>query len=238
MFNANLPEGGYRLTFATDITLAHADEDGLRHGLIALAQMADAARIDARFSFPKSGHIADHPRHAWRGLMLDVVRHFFPVSTNLRMLDIMAWLRMNRFHWHLTDDEGWRMPSQAFPALDTVEASRGPGQPMPPQYCDGPNGSTGFYTEADIAQVINHTACLGIAVMSEVEMPGHAKSLLAAVSGLLDTYESNDAYRSIQGHTNNALNPGLSRTYEVTTTLLDEAAEGGGVMPDTALLFA
>ena len=89
------------------------------------------------------------------------------------------------------------MPSQAFPALDTVGVSRGPGQPMPPQYCDGPNGSTGFYTEADIAQVINHTACLGIAVMSEVEMPGHAKSLLAAVSGLLDTYESNDAYRSI-----------------------------------------
>ena len=113
MFNTNLPEGGYRLTFATDITLAHADEDGLRHGLIALAQMADAARIDARFSFPKSGHIADHPCHAWRGLMLDVVRHFFPISTNLRMLDIMAWLRMNRFHWHLTDDEGWRADALA-----------------------------------------------------------------------------------------------------------------------------
>ena len=221
--DALLSDGGYRLTFGPDITLAHADEDGLRHGLIALAQMVHAARIDKRFSFPKSGYIADHPRHSWRGLMLDVVRNFFPVSTNLRMLDIMAWLRMNRFHWHLTDDEGWRMPSQAFPALNTVGASRGPGQPMPPQYGDGPNGSAGFYSEADVALVINHAAGLGITVMPEVEMPGHAKSLLSAIPGLIDTFESNDAYRSIQGHTNNALNPGLPRTFEVTETLLDEA---------------
>ncbi len=223
--DARLAPGGYRLDFARDIALTHADADGLRHGLIALAQMAHAARTQPAFRFPGSGHIADAPRHGWRGLMLDVVRNFFPVSTHLRLLDIMAWLRMNRLHWHLTDDEGWRMPSRAFPALNTSGAARGPGHAMPSQYGDGPAGQSGFFSAADVARVIGHAARLGVAVMPEVEMPGHAKSLLNAVPGLRDMDEPNAAYRSIQGHTNNALNPGLARTYDVARTLLDEAVD-------------
>ena len=222
--DATLPPGGYRLTFGPRVALAHADADGLRHALIALAQMAHAARIDPRFRFPATGSIADHPRFGWRGVMLDVVRNFFPVATNLRLLDIMAWLKLNRLHWHLTDDEGWRMPSRAFPALNDTGASRGPDRPMPPQYGDGPEGQAGFYTEADVARVLDHAATLGIEVMPEVEMPGHAASLLAAIPGLRDPDEPNAAYRSVQGHTNNALNPGLPRSAEVARTLLDEAA--------------
>lgn len=218
-----LPAAGYRLSFGADIILSHADDDGLRHGLIALAQMAHGARTEPGFRFPASGYIADHPRFGWRGCMLDVVRNFHPEPTVLRLLDVLAWLRMNRFHWHLTDDEGWRMPSEAYPALNDIGARRGDGLPMPSQYGDGPGGQAGFYTATSVARIVAHAASLGIEVMPEVEMPGHARSLLLSVEGLRDPDEPNGAYRSIQGHTNNALNPGLARTYEVTSALLDEA---------------
>ncbi|MEM1129338.1 MAG: family 20 glycosylhydrolase [Pseudomonadota bacterium] len=216
---------GYSLNFSSDaITLAHNGVHGLRHGLVALAQIGHAARTDRRFRFPIEGRIADAPRFGWRGLMFDTARNFHPVATHLRLLDLMAWLRMNRFHWHLIDDEGWRMPSRAYPALNSIGATRGEGAAIPPQYRDGPGGQSGFFTEADIAEVLIHAARLGIEVMPEVEMPGHSASLIASVPGLRDLGEPNGCYRSVQGFTNNALNPGLPQTYEVARTLLDEAA--------------
>ncbi|WP_372799960.1 beta-N-acetylhexosaminidase [Paracoccus seriniphilus] len=218
-----IPAEGYRLTFGDRIILTHGCDDGRRHGLIALAQMAHAAGTDPRYRFPASGEIADAPRFGWRGLMFDVARNFFPVSVNLRLMDIMAWLRMNRLHWHLTDDEGWRIPSKAYPELGTIGATRARGAPMPPQYGDGPNGQSGAYSANDIATVLKHGRDLGIFVMPEVEMPGHAASLLASVPGLRDPDEPECSYRSVQGFTNNALNPGIAKSYEVAETLLDEA---------------
>ncbi|MGJ8610921.1 MAG: family 20 glycosylhydrolase, partial [Octadecabacter sp.] len=224
--DADVPADGYRLTFDTaQITLAHSNPQGALHGLVALAQIAHAARTDPRFKFPTAGLISDAPRFAWRGLMLDVSRNFHSMDTHLRLLDIMAWMRMNRFHWHLIDDEGWRMPSKAYPELNQKGAARGPNLPMPSQYRDGPNGQAGYLTEADIATVLSHAATHGIAVMPEVEMPGHAASLIASIPGLRDPQEPNDTYRSVQGFTNNALNPGIPLSYEVAQTLLDEAIE-------------
>ncbi|MBU2956332.1 beta-N-acetylhexosaminidase [Paracoccus sp. 1_MG-2023] len=219
-----LPAEGYRIAFGPTIDIAHADKDGLRHALIALTQIAQTARSDAGYRFPRAGIIEDAPRFGWRGVMFDVSRNFFPVATHRRLLDVMAWLRMNRLHWHLTDDEGWRIPSAAFPQLNATGATRRRGAPMPPQYGDGPDGQSGFYPPEDIAAVLDHAAMLGIEVMPEVEMPGHASSLIASVPGLRDPEEPENAYRSVQGFTNNALNPGLPRSYEVAHTLLDEAA--------------
>jgi len=228
----SLPPEGYRLRFGPQVDLAHADADGLRHGLIALAQMAHAARCDPRFAVPRDGEIADAPRFGWRGCHLDVARNFHGPATVARLLDILAWLRMNRFHWHLTDDEGWRLPSRAFPDLTRLGAVRMRGGPRPPQYSDGPEGQTGAYTEAEIGALLSHAGALGIAVMPEIDMPGHATALLHAVPGLRDPAETADSYRSIQGFANNALNPGLARTYDVVQTLL---AELGTLFPDAPL---
>ncbi len=224
--DATLPSDGYRLSFENDgITLSFNGPHGAQHGLIALAQMAHAARTDSRFQFPSSGHISDSPRFDWRGVMLDAARNFHSCDTTIRLLDVMAWMRMNRFHWHLIDDEGWRMPSKAYPALNDIGATRKPGAPMPPQYRDGPEGQSGFYSEDDIAKILAHAKSLGIAVMPEVEMPGHAASLIASIPQLRDPNEPNEIYRSVQGFTNNALNPGLPLSYEVAETLLDEAID-------------
>ena len=219
-----LPAEGYRIDFGPIIRIAHADTHGLRHALIALTQIAHTARSAPEYRFPREGVIKDAPRFGWRGVMFDVSRNFYPVSTHQRLLDIMAWLRMNRLHWHVTDDEGWRIPSAAFPELNKTGATRRRDGAMPPQYGDGPDGQLGFYSADDIAQVLDHAAGLGIEVMPEVEMPGHASSLIASVPGLRDPQEPENAYRSVQGFTNNALNPGLPRSYEVAHTLLDEAA--------------
>lgn len=224
--DASLPTDGYKLSFADDkILLAHHGDTGAQHGLIALAQMAHSARTDQRFKFPAKGEISDAPRFAWRGVMLDAARNFHSLPTHLRLLDIMAWMRMNRFHWHLIDDEGWRMPSKAYPALNEIGASRHIDGPIPPQYRDGPDGQSGFYSATNIAQLLGHADALGIQVMPEVEMPGHAASLIASIPGLRDKDEPNNIYRSVQGFTNNALNPGLALSYEVAETLLDEAIE-------------
>ena len=227
-----LPPDGYRIAFGDRIVVAHRDAGGLCHGLTALAQMAHAARTDPRFGFPRAGVIEDAPRFGWRGCHLDVARNVFGAGTVLRLLDVMAWLRMNRLHWHLTDDEGWRLPSRAFPTLATIGARRVRGGPLPPQYADGPDGQAGHYAEADIAAVLARAASHGIAVMPEIDMPGHCTALLASIPGLRDPGETPGSYRSVQGFPDNALNPALPQTYEVVRILLDELAR---LFPDAPL---
>lgn len=139
----------------------------------------------------------------------------------LRVIDIMTWLRLNRLHWHLTDDEGWRIEIPALPELTEIGARRGAGSQMPPQYADGPKGRAGFYTLAEARSVIEHAAALGIEVMPEIDMPGHMTALLAALPDLIDPDEVPDSYRSIQGYPNNALNPALPAVYQTVETIID-----------------
>jgi hexosaminidase len=219
------PPGGYTLDLGGEITLSHADADGLRHGLITLAQIAHAARTDPRFAFPRSGRISDAPRHGWRGCHLDVSRNFRDATEVRRLLDILAWHKFNRFHWHLSDDEGYRLPSRAFPALTTTGARRGGDAALPPQYADGPRGQSGHYSHAEVDAVVAHAAALGIEVVPEIDLPGHVTAILAAIPGLTDPAEPPDSYRSIQGYPNNALNPALEETYRVVETLIHELCE-------------
>lgn len=238
-----LPPGGYALDFGEAVRLAHADADGLRHGLVALAQMGHAARTDPRFGMPRAGRIADAPRFAWRGAHLDVARNLHPPATVARLVDLLAWHRMNRLHWHLTDDEGWRLESRAFPALTEVGARRGRGLPLPPQFADGPGGQAGFYTVAEVRALNARAESLGVALVPEIDLPGHATALLLALPHLRDPDEAPESYRSIQGYANNALNPGLPATYEALEAILGEVADlfaspllhlGGDEVPEGA----
>ena len=243
MPDPTLPPGGYALEFAPAVTLAHADADGLRHGLVALAQMAHAARTDPRFGLPRAGRIADRPRFDWRGAHLDVARNMRAPGEVARLIDVLAWHRMSHLHLHLTDDEGWRLESRAFPALTEIGAVRGRGRPLPPQFADGPAGQSGFYTVEEIRALVAHGARHGVAIVPEIDAPGHATALLASVPGLRDPEERARSYHSVQGYPNNALNPGLPRTYEVLEAILGEVADlfpspllhlGGDEVPDGA----
>ncbi|RFS18437.1 family 20 glycosylhydrolase [Emticicia sp. C21] len=135
--------------------------------------------------------IFDRPRYGHRGSMLDVARHFFPVSFVKRYIDLLALHKMNRFHWHLTDDQGWRIEIKKYPKLTEVGSKR--KESMKGHYnewkFDGiPHG--GFYTQEEIKEVIAYAQKKYITIIPEIEMPGHALAALASYPELACTEKS------------------------------------------------
>lgn len=136
-----------------------------------------------------AGRVLDAPRFAYRGMMLDVARHFAGVETVLRLLDCMAAYKLNRFHFHLTDDEGWRLPVTALPELTEVGARRGisvDGRPcLPPSFGSGADidGSpgTGHYSHEDFIAILRYAHARHIEVIPEFNMPGHARAAVLAM---------------------------------------------------------
>ena len=129
--------------------------------------------------------IEDVPRFSWRGAHLDVSRHFMPKQFVKRYLDLMALHKLNRFHWHLTDDQGWRLEIRKYPKLTEVGAWRSGtlvgdlhADTTKRQYDDVPHG--GFYTQDDVREVVAYAAERFITVVPEIEMPGHAQAAIAA----------------------------------------------------------
>ncbi|SDS54277.1 hexosaminidase [Mucilaginibacter mallensis] len=128
--------------------------------------------------------VKDQPNFAYRGLMLDVGRHFFDIPEIKKILDVMASLKLNRFHWHLTDDQGWRLEIKKYPKLTSISAWRdstiigGYGDFNPFIY-DGKR-SGGFYTQDQAREIVKYAADRNIVVIPEIEMPGHSTAVLAA----------------------------------------------------------
>lgn len=132
--------------------------------------------------------INDEPRYAYRGLHLDVCRHFFPIDFIKQYIDIMAAYKLNTFHWHLTDDQGWRIEIKKYPKLTSVGAYRdqtiiGNYHDRMPQWFDG-NKYGGFYTQEEIKEVVAYADSKFITVIPEIEMPGHALAALASYPNL------------------------------------------------------
>lgn len=221
--DAEVPCEGYRLDFGDRITLSASAEEGRRYGLLSLAQMLHGAFTDPAFRFPASGHIEDAPRYGWRGCHLDVSRHFWSFDQVKRVVDLLAWHKLNLFHWHLTDDEGWRAQILAYPQLTDTGAHRSADTPtMLPQLGDGPDRQGGFYTQDQMRAVVAHAAALGIEVMPEIETPGHAACVLAALPFLVDPDEKPDSYHPVQGYPNNSWNPGMPETFTVLDRIIEE----------------
>jgi hexosaminidase len=224
--DSSLAGEAYRLDFGDTITLTASDQAGQRHGLLSLAQMLHGAFSDAKFQFPDRGTITDAPRYGWRGCHLDASRHFWSFAEVCRVVDIMAWHKLNLFHWHLTDDEGWRAEIKAYPALTEAGAHRSDDQPgMLPQLGDGAGRSGGYYTQAQMRAVVAHAAGLGVEVMPEIETPGHAACVMAALPFLVDPDETPNSYYPVQGYPNNAWNPGVPETFTVLEQIIDELSQ-------------
>ncbi|GGO91648.1 beta-N-acetylhexosaminidase [Wenjunlia tyrosinilytica] len=130
--------------------------------------------------------VLDAPRLRWRGLMLDVARHFTPVAGVLRLLDLMALHRLNVMQLHLTDDQGWRLEIAKYPRLTEIGGRRkaAPADPADPSCRATGPAHEGWYTRSDIHTIITHAARRGITVVPEIEQPGHVQAALAAYPGL------------------------------------------------------
>ncbi|MFD7057391.1 beta-N-acetylhexosaminidase [Streptomyces mirabilis] len=168
--------------------------------------------------------ISDEPRFAWRGLMLDVARHFMPKHDILRLIDLMAMHRLNTLHWHLTDDQGWRLEIRRHPRLTAVGAWRsesqvGAGRDAPG---DGrPHG--GFYTQDDVREIVAYAAQRFITIVPEIESPGHVQAALAAYPELGVTGQTLPVWTR-WGVNSNILNAEES-TVGFFTDVLDEVME-------------
>jgi hexosaminidase len=183
------PEG-YELIVAPDSVLVRAPaEAGLFHGAVTFLQLLPpevfAAKPTAGVKWEAPGvEIKDKPRFAWRGLLLDVSRHFFTKQEVEKILDALALHKINVLHWHLVDDEGWRIEIKKYPRLTEVGAWRkkiGFGLDPKASTAYGPDGRYGgYYTQDDIREVVAYAAARHITIVPEIEMPGHSSAALAA----------------------------------------------------------
>ncbi|MDR2553542.1 MAG: beta-N-acetylhexosaminidase [Treponema sp.] len=183
-------EGAYRLTVENGCIRACA---GFRTGLVYALQ--SLYQLIALYNGSGGGgrqkktvphiRITDYPRFEWRGYMLDVSRHFFSVDHIEKQLDLMALYKLNKFHWHFTDDHGWRMETETYPRLMDIGAWRPDRSGAPWKQCRPPQKGEpavygGYYTRGEMRHVVHYAARRGIDVIPEIEIPGHCSEVLAA----------------------------------------------------------
>ena len=221
---AGIPAEGYRIDIsARRAQLTAGDEAGFFYGLQTLFQMADQ-----RGNLPCAS-IEDYPRYRYRGLHLDVCRHFFPVKFIKHYLDWMASCKLNTFHWHLTDDQGWRIEIRRYPRLTQIGGYRAQTQiggfhEDPITYEQGRYG--GYYTQDEIREVVAYAAERHITVIPEVEMPGHAMAALAAYPELACGHGPKHFETSGRwGVLDDVFCPGKEQTFEFLEGVLDEVLE-------------
>jgi hexosaminidase len=278
----------YVLDVGDDITIRGSDRAGVFHGIQTLRQLVP---LDAHVAGARSGrtgdvalprvHIADAPGFEYRGMHLDVARHFQSKQTVMKLLDVMAFYKLNKFHIHLTDDEGWRLEIPGIPELtefggrrghdlaedsmlhlglgDGNDLARGDGIAGKPRSETEANGGvapayqgfetatlnfvgtgSGFYTTRDFEDILAYAAERHIDVIPEIDVPGHARAAVQAMEfrfrkfarsnparatqfRLLDP-DDTSKHTSVQGYTDNFLNPCLDSTYAFLSTVARELA--------------
>lgn len=205
----------YRLEVAPEgVTVSAGDDAGLFYGAMTLLQLATAD--DAGAVTLPAVRIEDAPRFGWRGFMMDPSRHFWTVEQVKQVIDAMALHKLNTLHWHLTDDQGWRVEIKRYPRLTEVGGCRVPAgdggiEPStgePRQYC-------GFYTQDQVREVVAYAAARHITVVPEINQPGHATAAIAAYPELGSTD------RKLVPSSEWGVFPNLFNTEESTITFLE-----------------
>ncbi len=242
---ADLGAEGYRLEAGPGVVVLSANKPaGLFYGVQTLLQLLPK-EIESKTSVKKTNWvvpavmITDQPRFGWRGLMFDVSRHFFTKEQVKQFIDEMVKYKYNLLHWHLTDDQGWRVEIKSLPRLTEVGAWRVDktgtfGQFSPPT-ADEPRTYGGFYTQADIKEIVQYASDRFVNILPEIDVPGHS---LAAVASYPDlsctpgTYHVNSGEKFMQwgegtfsALVDNTLCPANEKVYEFLDKVFTEVAQ-------------
>ena len=213
--DANMVAEGYRMEITpSTITIEASDEAGVFYAKQTLKQWGEVVPC---------GSVTDYPDLHHRGIMLDVVRNYYPVDSIYRVLDIMAYHKLNVLHFHLTDDEAWRLEIPGLPQLTDIGGRRGyttdESECLLPMYCGGwdPNAPTtanGYITREKYIELLRYAGARHIRVIPEIDMPGHMRACKKAMGNLLtDSAFDARVYKSAQNYTDNVID--VTKPYAV-----------------------
>lgn len=215
LFDSAFQDEEYALNITKDKIVVKGSESGLFYGLQSLLQLMPSQETNS-ISIPCL-EVSDRPKFKYRGAMLDVGRYFYPVTEIKRFLDLMAYYKLNTFHWHLTESDGWRIEVKRYPLLTEIGAWRmgthttpAARENLPSTYDKLPHG--GFYTQRQIKEIIAYATKRNITIIPEIDVPGHSRAAL-------------DAYPHLgcDPHRNTAvLCLGRESTYNFVKEVLDE----------------
>ena len=194
-YTLNVTDAGIEIRALTDV--------GAMHGLSTLLQLIKVK--DGSYAFT-GVQIKDEPRFVWRGLMMDVARHFMPISVVKRNLDAMALVKLNVFHWHLSDDQGFRVETKMLPEL----------------YKKASDGQ--YYTQEQIKDIVKYAGDRGIRVVPEFDVPGHGTAFLTAYPEFASKKDLDYSIERFAGIFDPTLDPTNDKTYEFLDTLFKEVA--------------
>ncbi|MEL7832668.1 family 20 glycosylhydrolase [Fodinibius sp. Rm-B-1B1-1] len=240
----------YELSITSEqITISGADKSGIFYGIQSLRGLLPPKTYQTPVSLIEldAQTIKDEPRFSYRGLHLDVARNFQSAATVKKLLDVMAFYKLNTFHFHLTDDEGWRLPVESLPELTEIGGRRGhtteEQEHIIPSYGSGPNPEkspgSGSYDRETFVELLRYAAERHIEVMPEIDVPGHARAAIVAMKSRYEQYKSEDKigkanryrlhepedssqYRSVQNWDDNVINVCQASTYRFMETVIDE----------------
>ncbi|MCC8424901.1 family 20 glycosylhydrolase [Mucilaginibacter sp. UR6-11] len=254
-----MPAEAYELSVDNNaVTISASSGAGIFYGIQSFKTLLPAAawRRPQKIILLPGLNVADKPRFSYRAVMLDVARNFQPKKEILKLLDVMALYKLNVLHFHLTDDEGWRLEIPALPQLTAVGGKRGHSinehQNLQPSLGSGPSvrntSGTGFYSKADFIAILKYATQRHITVIPEIEGPGHARAAIKAMDARYNFYVSQNKpqlatqyllrdlkdsskYSSVQYYTDNVIDVSLPSTYlfieTVTTQLQQMYSEAG-----------
>ena len=246
----SIADDAYQLQVNTaKITITSGANTGVFYGIQSLKSLMPLAAWSKKGETLNiaSINITDEPRFGHRAFMMDVARNFQPKKTVLKTLDLMAMYKLNKFHFHITDDEGWRLEIPGLPELTAVGAYRGHAlneqKEILPAYGSGPSRNnktgSGYYSRADFVEILKYATANHIEVITEIETPGHARAAIKAMDARYQYYKNRgeqqnatayllrdtadrSIYRSVQGFNDNVINVALPSTYRFLTKITDE----------------
>ena len=186
-------------------------------------QVYSGDKIELKEYNIKTLTIDDTPRFEYRGAMLDVARTFYDKEYILKYIDWLAYHKINKFHWHLTDDTGWRIEIKKYPELTNKGAWRGENEVIKPAYSSGKDRNGGFYTQKEIKEVIAYAADRNIEIIPEIEMPGHSRAVAATYPEIL--CNTTEKSISANGEISNAWCVGKESNFKMLENIIKEIAK-------------
>ncbi len=222
----------YKLLVNHDcIRILAGSREGAFYGIQTLLQMMPSnvyARHDVRKRDKTNAvkvptmSISDSPRFHYRGMHLDVSRTFFDTAFIYRFIDALSYYKINNFHWHLTDDQGWRVEIKSYPKLTEIGAWRGADELLKPAYASGMERNGGFYTQEEIKSIVRYASDRNINIIPEIDLPGHSKAVAVSYPEVL--CKTKGKHYSVQWESNNVWCVGREENYTMLDTIIGEMA--------------